>query len=139
VTTADGKIRSSVLDRWRRHRSFVLYSVIGCSGVLLDLLVFLVLYNVFGMHEQLATAISTTLGIVNNFLLNSFFNFRVRDGMLRRFLRFYAVGIVGIGITAALLGVFSTWLGADPNIVKIVALPVVVAFQFTTNRKWSFG
>jgi putative flippase GtrA len=139
VTTADGKIRSSVLGRWRRHRSFVLYSVIGCSGVLLDLLVFLVLYNVFGMHEQLATAISTTLGIVNNFLLNSFFNFRVRDGMLRRFLRFYAVGIVGIGITAALLGVFSTWLGVDPNIVKVVALPAVVAFQFTTNRKWSFG
>ena len=139
MTTADGKIRSSVFSRWRRHRSFVLYSVIGCSGVLLDLLVFLVLYNVFGMHEQLATAISTTLGIVNNFLLNSFFNFRVRDGMLRRFLRFYAVGIVGIGITAALLGVFSTWLGVDPNIVKVVALPVVVAFQFTMNRKWSFG
>ncbi len=100
---------------------------------------FLVLYNVFGMHEQLATAISTTLGIVNNFLLNSFFNFRVQDGMLRRFLRFYAVGIMGIGITAALLAIFSTWLGADPNIVKMVALPVVVAFQFTTNRKWSFG
>jgi len=139
VTIADRGLRSTAIGRWHRHRHFILYAAIGCSGVLLDLVLFLVLYNVLNVHEQIATAMSTTAGIVNNFLLNSFLNFRKRDGMLRRFLRFYTVGLMGIGLTTALLGVFSTGLGVDPNIVKVLSLPVVVLFQFTFNKRWSFG
>lgn len=139
MTVADGGLRSAAIGRWHRHRHFVLYAVIGCSGVLLDLVLFLILYNLLDIHEQIATAMSTTAGIVNNFLLNSVLNFRKRDGMLRRFLRFYAVGLMGIGLTTALLGVFSTGLGVDPNIVKVLSLPPVVLFQFTLNKRWSFG
>lgn len=36
-------------------RELLLYAVIGGSGVLLDYLLFLVLFNYFGMHHQLAT------------------------------------------------------------------------------------
>lgn len=139
MTIAEGATTGSALGLWRRYRNFILYAVIGCSGVLLDLAGFLVLYNFVGLHELLATAISTTAGIVNNFLLNSWFNFRKRDGMLRRFLRFYTVGLAGIVLTAALLGVFSTGLGVDPNVVKVLALPLVVILQFTMNKRWSFG
>lgn len=138
VTLAD--LRGARLHAlWSRHRTFLLYAAIGCSGVLLDLVLFLLLYNALGVHEIAATAISTTAGITNNFLLNSFVNFRKRDDMLRRFLRFYAVGVLGIGLTAALLAVFSTGLGVDPNVVKVVSLPVVLVLQFTLNKRWSFG
>lgn len=120
-------------------RELLLYTVIGGSGVLLDYLLFLVLFNYFGMHHQLANAISTTAGITNNFVLNSLFNFRKTDRILVRFLRFYAVGIAGIGLTFLLLAVFSTWLGIDANLVKLASLPVVLLFQYTINKRWSFG
>lgn len=139
MTLADRRTSSAAIALWRQYRNFVLYAVIGCSGVLLDLVLFLVLYNILGIHELVATAISTTSGIVNNFLLNSWFNFRRRDEMLRRFLRFYTVGLAGIALTAALLAGFSTGLGVDPNVVKILALPLVVILQFTLNKRWSFG
>ncbi len=58
--------------------------------------------------------------------------------MLRRFLRFYAVGLVGIGLVAVLLLVFHTWLGVDANVVKVVSLPVVAVLQFLLNKRWSF-
>ncbi len=139
VTPSIDRVVGSPLALWRRHRTFLLYAVIGCSGITLDLVLFLVLYNVVGLHEQVATAISTTAGIGNNFLLNSYLNFRKQDHMLRRFLRFYAIGLLGIGLTVGLLAVFSTGLGIDPNIVKVVALPAVAVLQFTLNKRWSFG
>ncbi|MEB3369484.1 GtrA family protein [Saccharopolyspora mangrovi] len=120
-------------------RELLLYAVIGASGVLLDYLLFLVLFNYFGMHHQVANAISTTAGITNNFVLNSLFNFRKTDRILVRFLRFYAVGIAGIVLTFLLLAVFSTWLGIDANLVKLASLPVVLLFQYTINKRWSFA
>ncbi|PFG93334.1 putative flippase GtrA [Saccharopolyspora erythraea NRRL 2338] len=120
-------------------RSLVLYALIGCSGVLLDYGLFLLLFNLAGLHEQLANAISTTAGITNNFVLNALLNFRKRDRILVRFLRFYAVGVAGIGLTFVLLQVFSGFLGVDPNLVKAGSLPLVLVFQYTINRKWSFG
>ncbi|MCI2418677.1 GtrA family protein [Saccharopolyspora sp. K220] len=120
-------------------RSLLRYAVIGASGVLLDYLLFLLLFNVFGLHPQLANAISTTAGITNNFVLNALFNFRKRDRVVVRFLRFYAVGLAGIALTFLLLQVFSGWLGMDPNLVKAGSLPVVLIFQYTINKKWSFG
>ncbi|SDW23403.1 Putative flippase GtrA (transmembrane translocase of bactoprenol-linked glucose) [Saccharopolyspora shandongensis] len=120
-------------------RSLLLYAVIGASGVLLDYLLFLLLFNAAGLHEQLANAISTTAGITNNFVLNTLFNFRKRDRIAVRFLRFYAVGVAGIALTFVLLQVFSGWLGIDPNLVKAGSLPVVLIFQYSINKKWSFG
>ena len=139
MVTAEGRLSTTARDLWRRYRNFFLYQLIGVSGVLLDLVLFLLLYNVVGLHEQIATAISTSAGITNNFLLNSFLNFRKRDGMLRRFGRFYAVGLLGIGLVAVLLLVFHSWLGVDANVVKIASMPVVAVFQFFLNKRWSFG
>lgn len=121
------------------NRSLVLYAVIGLSGVTLDYLLFLLLFNVAGLHEQIANAVSTTAGIVNNFTLNALLNFRTRDRLLVRFARFYAVGLTGIALTFVLLQVFSGFLGVDPNIVKAGSLPVVLLCQYTINRKWSFA
>ncbi|RZU33090.1 GtrA family protein [Blastococcus saxobsidens] len=139
MTTAERGHRDRLSELWTRYRSFVLYQLIGVTGVLLDLVLFLVLYNVVGMHEQIATAISTSAGITNNFLLNSYLNFRKRDGMLRRFARFYSVGLLGIALVAVLLLVFHTWLGVDANIVKVASMPVVAVVQFFLNKRWSFG
>lgn len=120
-------------------RPLLRYAVIGASGVLLDYLLFLLLFNAIGLHEQVANTISTTAGITNNFVLNALFNFRKRDRILVRFLRFYVIGVAGIGLTFVLLQVFSGRLGIDPNLVKAGSLPVVLIFQYTINKKWSFG
>ncbi|KEI43534.1 GtrA family protein [Saccharopolyspora rectivirgula] len=126
------------LGRGLVSRQLVLYALIGASGVLLDYALFLLLFNVAGWHEQVANAVSTTAGITNNFLLNAFFNFRKHDRILLRALRFYTVGAAGIGLTFLLLEVFSGWLGINANLVKALSLPVVLLFQYTVNKKWSF-
>ncbi|MFE9628919.1 GtrA family protein [Streptomyces sp. NPDC006527] len=125
--------------RGRDIRQLISYALVGGSGVLLDLGAFLLLYNVAGLHEQVANVLSTSLGITNNFVLNALFTFGKRDRLLLRYLRFYAVGLTGIALTFVLLAVFSRGLGIDPNLVKAGSLPLVLVFQFVLNRKWSFA
>lgn len=126
-------------ERARTVRQLVRYTLIGGSGVVLDLVAFLLLHNLAGMDEQIANALSTTLGIANNFVLNALFTFERRDRIMVRFLRFYAVGLTGIALTFLLFLVFTDSLGIDANIVKAGSLPLVLALQFVLNRKWSFA
>jgi putative flippase GtrA len=135
---SDRAPRGTIAVLWSKYRNFLLYAVIGVSGVLLDVLTFFLLYNLAHLNPQFANIISTTVGITNNFLWNTFLNFRKRDRLLSRFARFYVVGVVGLGLTAALLWLFATVLGMDANIVKVGSLPVVLVVQYVLNKKWSF-
>jgi putative flippase GtrA len=130
---------AQVPDRTLISRRLVFYAIIGLSGVTLDFCLFLLLFNVVGLHPQIANALSITAGIANNFLWNSLFNFRKRDRILLRFLKFYSVGLAGIALTFVLLAVFSGVLGIDPNFVKAASLPVVLIFQYSLNKRWSFA
>lgn len=134
ATAADGRA-----DRRADLRQLIRYGLVGGSGVVLDIVVFMLLYNVLGLNEQVANVISTSLGITNNFVLNALFTFDKRDRLLVRFLRFYAVGLTGIVLTYVLFRIFSDGLGVDPNLVKAGSLPLVLAMQFVLNRKWSFA
>jgi len=82
--------------------------------------------------------VSTVLGITNNFVLNSLITFRGRGDHLRRYLRFGAVGVLGILLTAAIFRAGFA-LGFDhARTLKILSLVPVTLFQYTLNRQWSF-
>lgn len=122
----------------RRNRQFILYVIIGCSGVMLDVIVFLILFNWFLIDKNIATIISTFVGMTNNFIWNSLFNFKITTNPFRRLLQFYAVGSVGIVLTIGLFRLFTDTLGADANMVKIGSLIVVLTVQFILNKYWTF-
>ena len=139
MTEATAAPVAAPAGRARTVRQLVRYTLIGGSGVALDLVVFLLLHNTAGLDEQVANAVSTTLAITNNFVLNARFTFERRDRIVMRFLRFYAVGLTGIALTNLLFLALTDGLGVDANLVKAGSLPLVLALQFVLNRKWSFG
>lgn len=123
----------------RKHRHFLLYAIIGASGALLDLIVFLILFNSFQVNAILATIISTSLGIVNNFFLNTRFNFKVKDKLRVRLLNFYAIGIAGLLSSIVIIFLLHNGFGVDANIAKIISIPIIVLAQFFLNKKISFS
>ena len=137
--TTAAPVAAAPAGRARTVRQLVRYTLIGGSGVALDLVVFLLLHNTAGLDEQVSNAISTTLGITNNFVLNARFTFDRRDRIVLRFLRFYAVGLTGTALTNLLFLAFTDGLGVDADVVKAASLPLVLALQFVLNRKWSFA
>jgi putative flippase GtrA len=120
-------------------REFVYYAVIGLSGVVLDFVLFVLLTRVFGIDPLLSNFISISAGIINNFLLNVRFTFKVTDHLWHRFALFYGVGFLGIVLSEILLSGFHYGLGLSDVVAKLATLPVILVFQFVLNKFISFG
>jgi len=122
-----------------KRKSFILYSIIGVSGASLDYVVFLLLLKYVPLHYVLLNVVSTTLGIVNNFIWNARLNFGVTDQWFTRFLRFYAVGLLGIAVGSVLLYLAVDCLLLSPAISKLIVIFVIVLLQYNLNKRVSFG
>ncbi len=121
----------------KNHRHFVMYSAIGVTGVVLDYLVFLFLYNVLGINPIVATMLSVLLGITSNFIFNTLFNFKKTNKLHLRYLSFLAVGLSGLLISTYILA-FGEVFAFDANIVKLTSLPIIVLYQYFLNKNISF-
>lgn len=119
-------------------RHLLLYSVIGLSGATLDLVLFVLLLRA-GVEPVPATMLSVLAGISNNYLLNARFNFSHIPRSRARYLRFLAVGLLGLALSALALLLFAEWVGLAPEPVKIASMPVVLVVQFVLNRRWTFS
>lgn len=131
-------MKSLLLSWIKERRTFVVYCAIGLTGVTLDYCAFYGMVNWLGVQYLLANAISTSLGILNNFLLNSFFNFKVQDRWLGRLVSFYCIGLLGLAVSSAMLFVMVSKMGVNPNYSKLATLIVVVVLQYNLNRLISF-
>jgi len=122
----------------KRFENLIKYAIIGVSGICLDFAVFYLLYKKMGVYYQFANFISVSCGITNNFLLNAFFNFKRKDKLLTRFIKFYSVGIGGLLANSILLYIFIEMLKCDVMITKLIAGLAVAANQYVLNRAFSF-
>ncbi len=119
-------------------RQFVLYCCIGAVGASLDFALFALLERL-GWDPVLATAVSVSLGIVTNFVLNVLFNFKTRHRLIVRFLSFYAVGVFGIFLSMATIFLLTVLGTMDPLLAKLISIPLVVVAQFGLNKYVTFA
>lgn len=123
-----------ILIIYKRYQRFIKYSIIGLTGATLDFILFLIFNKHFRMYYQLANIISVSVGITNNFILNVKFNFEVKDDLFIRFLKFYSVGIFGLGLTAILLLIMVEMLHWQILVSKMVTILLVPIIQFQLNK-----
>jgi putative flippase GtrA len=122
-----------------QKKQFLLYCVIGASGVTLDFLVFCILLKVLGkQHYQIANAVGYASGTLLSFILNARFNFRVTDKIALRLASFLGVAFLGWLASAGTLQLLIGHFGFDKYLSKIATLAVVVLLQYNLNRLLSF-
>lgn len=122
-----------------RRKQFILYAIIGISGVAIDYVAYALGVSIFGLGILLANFISISLGIINNFFWNIKYNFQVTDSKLIRFGFFYAVGFIGLIFSEVLLLIFHDFFNMNALIAKLVTLPFVLIGQYVINKHISFG
>ena len=121
-----------------RNRQFILYCIIGASGVTLDFLVYSLLLRTAVLDYQAANAVGYSSGTLLSFFLNARFNFKTRDWVALRLFSFCAVALLGWAATAGTLYLLVARLGLDKYIAKLATLVVVVILQYNLNRLISF-
>jgi len=129
----------SINNNLTKHRQFILYAGIGLVGVTIDYIAYAIGVKVIGLGLLTANLISVSLGIINNFILNTKYNFKKKDNILLRFCLFFIVGLCGLLISDLLLIAFHYWLNFSPLISKLMTLPFVLIIQYVVNKLVTFG
>lgn len=113
------------------------YVLIGVLGLVVDFGIYTILTH-FKMNVEIANIISSTCGIINNFLWNSYTNFKVHDRMILRFISYFIVGQITTVFTTVSLFIFVTKLGYPHLMVKVIATFVATLIQFVINKVVTF-
>lgn len=147
------------LTKKRGIRQLIKYGLVGSVGMIIDMGVFYLLNIKFSVQypisiyirellgeripvslidTDISHVISSLLAITNNFILNSYFTFKVTDNKLQRFLSFTGIAAIGLIISTSLITLFAGKLEMDDMLAKILATCIVAALQFTINKFFTF-
>ncbi len=131
------------VDCWRLPfvRQFFRFVLVGVSNTLLDFLVYFVLTRgtvFFSDYLLFANAVAFSCAVASSFLLNNFWTFKVgAGGWEKRIPKFFVVSTAGLAINSAIVLALVTTGFFDIH-AKIVATVVVLVWNFTAQKKWTF-
>lgn len=131
-------IQDIAIKLYSKYKNLVWYGIIGGMSVVLDFIVFFVLTYFFPEYYLLANIVSVNCGIVNSFLLNRRYNFKVKDRFIFRFIVFYLVGMTGLLISSGILYLLVDRVGINLLVSKVMTIFVVTVFQFFLNKNVTF-
>lgn len=149
---------SNVLQLARSNRKevkrFVKFAIVGLLGSITDFAVLNLLVQVAGFPLALANTCSFIVAVMQNFALNRIWTFpesreRHASGQL---LQFAMVSVVGYGLNQLVfLTLAHSWdffwishFGPETgfiisyNVAKLFAIGVVLFWNFTANRLWTY-
>ncbi|EKE14721.1 MAG: hypothetical protein ACD_12C00326G0002 [uncultured bacterium] len=117
---------------------FFRYLLVGGIATLVDLGSLFVLTDLLGIYYLISGAIAFILGLLINYLLARFWVFRSRYSVIKEFMIFSFIGLIGLGLNELLLyilvAIFYWWYLA----AKIVSIFLVLVWNFLARRKYAF-
>ena len=114
------------------------FSVVGLSGYVVNLAVYVSVLKGAGLHYLPAAVCSFVVAVTNNYLWNRLWTFRSSRGhVYYQGMRFLVVSLAALGLNLAILRVL-VGLGTDKILAQAVAIVLVTPFSFSANKLWSF-
>ncbi|HXY55275.1 MAG TPA: GtrA family protein [Nitrospirota bacterium] len=134
-----------MLNAWRirfdRSKTFLKFSVVGATGVVVNLASFTILMA-FGLSKFIASPLAIELSIISNFVFNNFWTFSDRGGNGRihsRAVKFHIISVVALVVS------YSTFLllsmidpAGIPQIHQAVGIVPAALINYFLNAYWTF-
>ena len=114
------------------------YGIVGVLGLLVDMGVFYVLNKKLNVNYVFSNIVSSSLAVIHNFVLNSYFTFKVTDKKLNRFIKFYLIALGGMAISTGLLALFIDILAIENMLAKFISILIVAFIQYFLNKNFTF-
>jgi dolichol-phosphate mannosyltransferase len=116
------------------------FGIVGGSGYLINLAVFAVLVDSFGVHHAIAAIGAFCVAVSNNFLWNRYWTFGPGDGSAGfQAARFFAVSIASLVINLAVLEALVAGASMGDLSAQAIAVAVAMPFNFLGNKLWTFA
>jgi putative flippase GtrA len=132
-----GRARHALRQRhnWEQLAKFC---VVGATGYVVNLLVYIALLDGANLHYRVAATGSFLVAVTNNYILNRLWTFRHRRGHFgHQGLRFFVVSVLVYGGNLAILTALVE-LGVGKIVSQAIAIVLVTPANFVGNKLWSF-
>lgn len=120
-------------------KQFIKFSLVGVTNTIIDFSAYFFLTRVLAVHFLVANIISFTIAVSWSYFLNKRWTFRdtdTRTGV--QFFKFVLVNIVGLALNEGTLSLVVLVFGAHDLAAKLIAVVIVVIWNFFINRTWTF-
>ena len=126
---------------FRNAEDFIKYSVVGLSGVFVNLGIYIALTRIFSLSEVIAPLISIESSLLSNFLLNNFWTFKKREvtsSLYKRLLQFHVAsgGAACLNYLTFLLA-FAV-LGIHDILANLIGIAVAAILNYIINSNWTW-
>ncbi|MBD2573020.1 glycosyltransferase [Arthrospira platensis] len=132
------------IDNWPVGR-FFRFAVVGFSGLFVDMAIFYLLLDGWGLPLTLSAVLSAEMAIINNFIWNDQWTFRDLSRQqsgghqrLKRLLKFNLICLMGLGLNVIILNLLVSVLGLNAYMAKLGAIAIVTFWNFWVNLKLSW-
>lgn len=120
-------------------KQFIKFAIVGASGTAIDWILYFALTRWVHLFYLVAKTISFILAAANNYIWNRTWTFRSTEkNILKQFLKFFAVSAVGLGFNLLIMRFVVEYLGWSDLIGLILATVVVMVWNFSVNKFWTF-
>ncbi|MBI1802786.1 MAG: GtrA family protein [Chloroflexi bacterium] len=135
-----------VLNNAHEFKTFFKFSMVGSTGAIIDLgllnaLHYFVWRATWDVMLYPAVAIAFSAAVVNNYTWNILWTYRHQDHSDQHHItlsKFFIVSLVGLGINLTIVYVMTEWLDLYWLIGKLTAMLIVLFWNFSANRLWTF-
>ena len=127
-----------IIWAWNKWRNALLYVFIGLSALLLDISIFYILNHQFAKGILLSNGLAMLAGMLWSFSLNAHYNFKTTNQLMKRFVRYTLVVILGYILGTAIIIICKDMFGFQALVGKLVSLPAVFLFQYLLNSRITF-
>lgn len=121
---------------------FIRYAIVGVVNTGLDFGIYIGLTRGFEFwkhHYLLANGLSFIIVVTWSFFWNKYWTFRNREARHgRQYITFVFITLGGVGIAESILYAGVELFSAHDVVSKIIAAPLVVAWNFFAYRFWAF-
>ena len=127
--------------RFHKSKEFIKFSVVGTSGVFVNMGLLLILTRLFGIALEYASLIAIEISIISNFVLNNIWTFRkrtVKIPLLKRFARFHIVAFSAGVVNYIILLSLHYGLGLTDVIANLIGIAAATIVNYVLNSRWTW-
>src|SRR5215210_9464800 len=115
----------------------VKFCAVGASGYVVNLCVFAVCFEAFGLHHLVAATAAFAVAVANNFWWNRHWTFKARGGHAGfQAARFFTVSIIAFLFAASVLELLVS-AGMPELAAQAISIAAATPLNFIGNKMWS--
>lgn len=121
-------------------RQFVKFSMVGVLNTLTSFSAYLLMSRGLRLTPLIANAIAFIVAVTVSFIVNKAWTFRDKEKVVvRQYSTFIMIGGVGLAISESVLFVLHHVLHLYDLVAFLISAVVVVFWNFSANRAWTFS